>query len=342
MIIPIVIFLVALIFLVKGSDLFVKSAASIAKKLGVSEFIIGLTIVAIGTSIPELVSSVFASIEKASGLVIGNVVGSNIANIGLIIGTTSLVAVIITKEDMLKRDGFFMLFSALLFYLFAMNRVISRVEAGILLLFYSVYILFLFEMKNDITKKYHFREFIGYFFKFKYIVTIRSKFIRNKDKQVERLFMASLVKDGLLMVVGIISVIGGAKFVVDQSIFFASFFKVPQTVVGLSLIALGTSLPELSVSITAARKGFGALAVGNILGSNIANILLILGISGLIHPLSIIRSTISITAPFMILLSMLLLVFIRSKWHIKKVEGIVFVVLYAAFMVFLLAKGSVL
>ena len=140
----IVVLLFGLLFLVKGSDFFVKAAIEIAKKLGISEFVIGLTLVAVGTSIPELASSVVASFKQQSEIVIGNIVGSNIANIGLIIGLAATIAVIKTQEEMLKRDGYVMLFAALVLYLFIINGLISRIEAMIFLLLYFAYIMFLF------------------------------------------------------------------------------------------------------------------------------------------------------------------------------------------------------
>ena len=177
-------FVIGLVLLVKGSDFFVKSAATIAKKLGVSEFVIGLTLVAVGTSIPELVSSVAASMKHQSGIVMGNFVGSNIANIGLIIGLAAAIAIIKTNEEMLKRDGYIMLFAALSFYFFILDKNISIIETIIFLLLYFVYIMFLFEEKPKFKGKYHFREFIRYFFEFKYIAAAGNRII-SYQKEVK-------------------------------------------------------------------------------------------------------------------------------------------------------------
>jgi cation:H+ antiporter len=137
----IAVLILGLVLLVKGSDFFVQAAAAIAQKLGVSEFVIGLTLVAVGTSIPELASSVAASMQHQSDIVMGNIVGSNIANIGLILGVAATLAVIKTREEMVKRDGYLMLFAALVLYLFMLNGTISRVEAVLFLLLYCAYIL---------------------------------------------------------------------------------------------------------------------------------------------------------------------------------------------------------
>lgn len=341
MFIDIFIFAAGLFFLVKGADYFVEAAASIAKKLGVSELIIGLTLVALGTSIPELASSVVASIKGHTGLIIGNVVGSNIANIGLIVGVAATIAVIMTNRQMLNRDGYIMIFASILFYIAILNGVVSAWEAAIFLLLYIAYMIFLLEVTPETKDQFHFASFIRYFFRFGYIMTIKSKLLAGKQKadipdpqqkEVKRLFRAGLFKDFVLLTVSGITVVFGAKYLVDGAIFFARTLNLPDTIVGISIVALGTSLPELSVSITAARKGYGNIAVGNVIGSNIANIFLVLGVTGLIVPLKVIEKTITFNAPFMLLMSVLLLLFIRSRWTIRRVEGAAFLVLYTAFM----------
>jgi cation:H+ antiporter len=353
--VEIILFIVGLVFLVKGADYFIKSAASIAKKLGVSEFIIGL-LVALGTSIPELASSVAAALRNASGIIIGNVVGSNIANIGLIIGIAATIALIKTKKAMIWRDGLIMLFASGLFYIFMVNYSISRIEAGILLLLYIAYMAFLIEEQPKF-EEYHFGHFLRYFFRFRYIMTIRSKFlspfkpkkdhrkkakIASEQKRKEKeLFKAGLIKDFLITFLSGAAIVFGAKYLVQEAIFFANLLNIPENIIGLSLIAIGTSLPELFVSVSAALKGYGNIAVGNIIGSNIANIFLIIGVSGLITPISIIKSTLLYTAPFMIFMSILLLYFIRSQWKIRRIEGAIFLVLYAVFMTLLITRGMI-
>jgi cation:H+ antiporter len=354
--VEIILFIVGLVFLVAGSEYFIRAAASIAKKLGISGFIIGLTLVALGTSIPELASSIAAALKNASGIIIGNVIGSNIANIGLIVGVAATIALIKTKKAMVWRDGLIMLFASGLFYVFMINGILSKIEAGILLLLYIAYMAFLIEEQPEF-EEYHFGHFLRYFFRFRYLVTIRSKLLspfkpkkdhRKKEKMTseqkrreKELFKAGLIKDFLVLAVSGIGVVLGANYLIEAAIFFANLFNVPNTLIGLSLVAIGTSLPELSVTITAARKGYGNIAVGNIIGSNIANIFLVIGVSGLILPLQIIKSTIYYVAPFMIFMSILLLVFIRSQWKIRKIEGTIFLILYAIFMTLLVVNGVI-
>ena len=333
-------FAVGLFFLVSGSGFFVKSGASIAKKLGVSEFVIGLTLIALGTSLPELISSVLASFRHESGLVIGTIIGANIANIGLMVGVASLIGVLKTKQHMLSRDGFIMLLGSFLVFIFIFNGVISRLEGVIFFLLYISYSVFLFETKPEYKGRFGFREFLKYFFRFEYLITIRSRVFsgiryriqpKEKKKLVE-LFELELFKDIIILIIGGFLLYYGAEYVVEEGVFFAGFFNVPKTVIGI-FIAIGTTMPEMSVSIAAARRGLGNIVLGNAIGSCITNVFLILGVSSLIHPLSISHLNIVYTAPFLVVMSVLFLSFIRSGWRIRKAEGIVLLSLYLFFLV---------
>jgi len=345
--INILFFAAGLFLLVHGSEFLVKSAASIAKKFGVSELIIGLTLVALGTSIPELASAVIASIRHDSGLIIGNVVGANIANICLIIGLAGALGFIKTTKEMLKRDGYLMLAVAVLMYVFVLNGTISKLEGAIFLLLYLAYVFFLYETKGEHEEKRHFREFIKYFFGFKYMVTIKSRLISEfnnmKSKnlapqaksQIKELFKAGIIKDILIIALSGVAIVLGANYFITSAANFAELFNVPHTVIGLSLVSLGTTLPELAVSVSAARKGFGDIAIGNVLGSNITNVLLVLGVAGSIHPLSILNITKFFSGPYLLLMSILFLFFIKNKWYIRKREALALLFLYVLFILFL-------
>lgn len=336
------ILLLGLVFLVKGSDYFVKAASTIAKKFGVSEFVIGLTLVAVGTSIPELASSIVASIQQASGIVIGNIVGSNIVNIGLIVGVAAFLSPMKTEVEMLKRDGYIMLFAAVLFFVFALNGELSMIESGIFVLLYIAYVFFLFEEAEKYEGKLHFKEFITYFFKFKYINSARQKLNgANRNRNPENgngngRLEGGFAKDILTLLISCAAIVIGAKYFVEESIFFAELFGVPDTIIGTTLVAVGTSLPELVVTVSAARQGYGSIALGNIIGSNITNIFLILGLSGLLYPISVAEISLFFTTPVMIVISLILLVFISTGWEIKRWEGIALMAFYAAFLVVLL------
>ncbi|AKB58896.1 calcium/sodium antiporter [Methanosarcina barkeri] len=332
------IFLLGLVLLVKGSDYFVKSASTIAEKLGVSEFIIGLTLVAVGTSIPELASSIVASLQQASGIIIGNVVGSNIANIGLIVGLSAVISPVKTEIEMLRRDGYVMLFAAVLFFVFILNRKLSILESAFFILIFIAYVFFLFEENEKYKGKMQFKEFIIYFVKFEYIRSARQKFncIRNDNANGKNCqSREGFTKDILVLVLSCGAIIIGAKYFVNKSIFFAELLGVPETIIGTTLVAVGTSLPELVVTLSAAKQGLGSIALGNIIGSNIANIFLILGFSGLIYPIAVEQISLVFTTPAMILISVTLLVFISTDWEIKRWEGGALVAFYAAFLMVL-------
>ncbi|MFO7966876.1 MAG: calcium/sodium antiporter [Archaeoglobaceae archaeon] len=338
LLINILILILGFIALVKGSDLFVRAASSIAKKIGVSEFVIGLTLVAVGTSIPEFVSSVMASVKQQSDIVMGNVMGSNIANIGLIIGAAAAISVIKTREEMLRRDGYIMLLAAVLVYVFLINGVLSSYEALLFLLLYFAYIAFLFREVHGYEGEYGFKQFITYFFKLGYIrETIKTFSNRagNSSSKSNEVETERLSRDLLVLAASGVAIVAGANYLIDRAVFFAEAANISKTLIGLTLVAVGTSLPELSVSFTAARKGFGDIAVANIIGSNIANIFLILGVSGLIFPIYVQETTLNYIAPFVIFMSILLMVFIRSHWELRRVEGVAFLILYMGFMAFL-------
>jgi len=378
LLINILAFVGGLILLVKGADLFVEASTLIAKRFGVSEFVIGLTLVSLGTSVPELASSLTASFQQASGIIIGNILGSNIANIGLIASTAALLSNVRTEELTLRRDGYIMLFSSFLLFLFVLDFNISRIEALILLLLYVVYLLFLLDKAKKHEENMYFKDFLVYFFKFEYLFDLKARIeigvlrqggeneifeltkkgngrigennkkeliitSENKgidiDFEAEDLSESSLFMEFFKLMISGAAIIIGAKYFVEQAIFFALLLKVPETLIGLSLVAVGTSVPELMVTVSAARSGYSSIAIGNVIGSNIANILLILGCSGLVNPLTISRLSTYYIVPFMLFISALFLLFIRTGWRIKRFEGLILLLLYSGFMVLIFRLG---
>jgi cation:H+ antiporter len=344
----IALFILGLVLLVKGSDIFVATAVKIAKQLGVSEFVIGLTLVALGTSIPEVGTSVVASLKHQGGIVLGNVIGSNIANINLIMGIVALSSILKTNRQMLVRDGYIMLAAGVLFALFMVNGVISRIEGFVLLLLYGAYVLFIVETRSTRDQLYHFKDFVVYFFKFRYIRTTGKVLFQDTpdesnpaaEKPISKSF---LFKNLVIVLLSTVAIWFGANLLVEGAVIFANLLKIPDSVIGLSLVALGTSLPELGVALSAARKGLGNIVAGNIIGSNIANIFLIIGITGIITPLTITTSGIVISTGFMILMTVLFLLFIRSRWQLERAEGILLLLLYVIFLccVFFSNRGTV-
>lgn len=399
-VISILIFLGGLVLLVKGSDLFVLTSSRIARRFGVSEFVIGLTLVSVGTSVPELASSLTASFQQASGIVMGNILGSNIANIGLVASTAALLTNIKTEKVMLRRDGYIMLFASFLLFLFILDFEISRLEALIFIIFYLAYLLFLLDKAKRYEEEIYFKDFMIYFFKFEYLFDLKSRIkpqvqehgkgnrnsgymkkgtwktgkrtqkknegkseigMRTKaelttelgikseiepehedidvDVTEENLYEASLLIEFFKLIASVVAIIIGAKYFVEQAVFFALLLEAPETLIGISLVAVGTSVPELMVTISAARSDYAGIALGNVIGSNITNILLILGCSGLVHPIAVTSFSIYYIAPFMLIMSFLLLLFIRTGWRVKKFEGLILLLLYLGFMILVLHLG---
>jgi cation:H+ antiporter len=347
MIAKVLLFAAGLLLLVKGSDYFVKAAASLAKKLGVSEFVIGLTLVALGTSVPELASALAATFKGQGGLVLGTVIGANVANMLLITGLAGVLAAVRTRKEMIGRDGTIMLAATALFCLFAWDGTFARFEAAAMLMVYVAYTLFLFTAKEGMEEQYGFRRFLNYLFRFQYLLTIKDGVVaglgRGKkvgplsiaDRRIAGAFREGVVKDLLVMAAGGAAIAFGADLFIGTAVYFAGLFKVPPVVVGASIVSLGTTLPEMSVTVSAARRGFGHIAMGNVLGSCITNIGLIVGASGLVRPLAADRSRLPLLLGFLLLASLLLLGFIRTAWRIRRWEGGILLVSYAAYALML-------
>ncbi|WP_292487114.1 calcium/sodium antiporter [Methanohalobium sp.] len=342
MILNLIILITALLSLVKGSDYFVEYASTIAKLLGVSEFVIGLTLVSIGTSIPELASSMAAVFQQAEDVVIGNIIGSNIANIALVVGFAVLFANIKTDRKILKKDGYIMLFAVILFFIFSLDYNISRFEAIIFLFLYLSYIFYSWDpyRSNDSDKKSYIEEFLRYSIKFKYLKTIKKRMKPTTSTDINGRNNKKLLKSFVILSISGIAVILGARYFIQQAVYFANIFNVSDTIIGISLVALGTSLPELMVTAASAKKGYGYLILGNVIGSNITNTFLILGLSGLVVPLGIVGTDLFLIMTFMIFLSAILLLFVWTQWELKQPEGVFLLLVYILFITTLLTQYS--
>jgi len=238
-----------------GAEWIVKGGVSVAKRFGISTLVVGLTVVAFGTSLPELVVSIIAAIENSSTLAIGNAVGSNIANIGLALALSALIFPITINYLPIKRDLWIYLFASLFFILFVFDGRLSRFEG--LFLFIGLVFYIIICIHNPLNDEYEPQDHLEY----------------------------SLAKATTYIIAGILSLAFGANLFVDGAIYLARYLGVSEIVIGMSIVALGTSLPELATSSMAAFRKESAISVGNIVGSNIFNILSVLGITSLITPL---------------------------------------------------------
>jgi cation:H+ antiporter len=307
-----ILLVVGLAILIKGSHFFVESSAFIARHFGVSQLIIGLTLVSMGTSLPELGASVYAAYEGRGGIAVGNVVGSNIANIALVLGAVLLLKQITVKKKMLKRDGLVMMAVSLLFIMFVItDNAVVMWEGLVFMVVFGIYAFYLYK-QNKAEK-----------------LTCETTDVCDTVEPRR----STLGKESALLVIGCIGVIIGAKLLVDSAVDIAKDLNISETVIGSTLVAFGTSVPELAVSLTAVLRKHGDISIGNILGSNIFNILWVIGIASLVSSLEVDSILIFTNIPIMVLVAALLLIFMGMGNKLTRWQGGVFVAIYVAFLV---------
>lgn len=308
-------------FLVKGADFFVDGASSIAKALKIPAVVIGLTIVSFGTSLPELAVSVTSAIENAEGIAIGNVIGSNIVNLMLVAGCAAAISPMKMEKSLMKKDfPFSILITAALFVMLAdkffspdaQQNIISRADGIILLLFFVIF------MYSTVS----------------YSLSGQNAESEQTEKPEEK---SPLAKSILATILGLAGVIIGGQMVVKSATFIAKAAGMSDTLIGLTVVAFGTSLPELVTSVIAAIKGENEIAMGNVIGSNIFNILFILGVSAAIRPLNVDPACIYDTI-ILIFLSALVWLMARPKFQLGRASGIIMILLYAAYDVFVFLR----
>ena len=274
-----------------GAEWIVKGSANIATRLGISTLVIGLTVVAFGTSLPELIVSVIAALEGSSAIAVGNVVGSNVANVGLVLGLSALIFPITVNYDHLKRDFFIYLAVCALFIFFAFDERLSQFEGMVLFISLVFYIL----------------------------LCIKSP--AGEETKTEEVLEGGMWKLIGLIIGGIILLSFGADLFVDGAIFLARDLGISEVVIGMSVVAFGTSLPELATSVMAAFRRESAISVGNIVGSNIFNILSVLGIASLVHPLESPKEIMGKEVIFMIAYGIAMLVISKMPQPITRLTS---------------------
>lgn len=289
-----------------GAGKLTDGATSIAAKMKIPPMIIGLTVVAMGTSMPEFFVSFVSALKGTSDLAVGNVVGSNIFNTMLIVGTTALVTPMVIAKSTVKKDIPFAVLASAMLLPMAIDGSISRIDAAVL---FAVFIAFM-------------------------LYTVRSAKKEKDSGNEEEVKEMPVWRAVAFFVLGLACLIVGSNLFVDGATAVASLLGVSEAVIGLTVVAGGTSLPELATSVVAARKGQCAIAMGNVIGSNVFNILMILGITGMIHPMSIIGIT-RLDLTVMQLSIILLWIFSFTKYTVARWEGGLLVVLFLAYMTWL-------
>ncbi len=304
-----VLLIVGFILLIKGADVFVAGSSSVAKRLRVPSIIIGLTIVAMGTSLPECAVSVAASIAGSNSLAVSNIVGSNIFNLMVVCGLCALFTPLLIQKSTLKKEfPFSVLCAVLMLALGAVGMTLGRIDGIVFLIIFAAYMFWMiFSAKKS-------RETV--------------------TEETAEFKVMPIWKCLLFIICGAAAIKFGGDFVVDNATVIASAFGMSQTWIGLTIVALGTSLPELVTSIVAARRNELDMALGNVIGSNIFNILFVLGVASFISPITFLRENI---IDIIILIGMSLLVFAMAwtKERINRKEGIVMLVVYAVYFAYI-------
>ncbi len=327
MIITTILFVFGFIFLIKGADMLVEGASAIAKAFGLSAFFIGLTIVAFGTSAPELIVSTIASVRGSSGIALGNIIGSNITNTLLILGVAAIIAPLAVKRATVNKEIPFSLLAifavGLLVNDFLIDRVVpsglTRIDGLVLILFFSIFVYYTFGMTKDRDNIYQ-----------KTVGMIKQEESKDYSLPVS-VFMIALGLAGLVI---------GGRWIVNGAIFYATTLGLSETLIGLTVVALGTSLPELAASAVSAYKGRTDIAVGNVVGSNIFNLLLVLGISSTISPIGF---NLALNADILILVGvtvlLLVLIYNGNRNVIGRGEGIILLSTYAIYIMYIIIRG---
>ena len=299
------ILILGLILLYVGSSLLVDGAASTAIMFAVRPVIVGLTIVSLATSAPELLVSLVAAFKGSEGISIGNILGSNVINIVLVLGISAIIKPVVIKKQIINIEIPYMIFISLVFWLLCMDSEISRLVGVILFFFLIVFLTYGIATAKDKD----------------------TKITMDKPSHL------SISKNILFIVIGIVTLSFGANFVVKEAIRIATQFGLSQTFIGISVVALGTSLPELATSAVAAARGESDISVGNVVGSNLFNICLVMGTVGIFNPMAVDKSLHHFQFPFMIFICLTLGVIAYFNQGISKKTGFFFIALFATYII---------
>jgi len=320
MVIPIILLITGLVILLVGGDIFVRGSASLAKKMKISAIVIGLTVVSFGTSAPEMIVNIFSAIKGSGDLAIGNILGSNIANILLVLGISAVIRPLTIKEGTAWKEIPLGLLSIVVLFLlgndilFGNNgtNILTRGDGLVLISFFLIFLYYTYGLTR----------------------------IKGEKEDVEK---QSWGKSILYILIGIAGLVIGGKFIVDNAIILARMAGLSELFIGLTIVAIGTSLPELVTSAIAAYRGHIDLAVGNVVGSNIFNVLWVLGLTPIISPIKINpQANIDIIMAGIATFILFIFLFTGGSFHkhkLRRSEGIIMILLYVAYIVFISMRG---
>lgn len=312
-----ILFIVGFYFLIKGADWLVDGAASIAKKFKVSNIVIGLTIVSFGTSAPELIVNLIASFQGNSDLAIANIVGSNIANILLILGVSAAIFPLAVKHGTIFKEIPFSLLGAVILWVLANDMLVdqasfsalTRIDGVVLLAFFIIFLYYSFGIAK----------------------------VEGEGEEVKEMPTWQSV---LMIIGGMLGLALGGQWIVDGAVSIAIRFGMSEALIGLTIVAIGTSLPELAASAVAAYKHKADIAIGNVIGSNVFNVFWILGVSSLIRPIAF-SPVLNMDIYFLVAITcvLFLFMFVGKKHILQRWQGVAFIVIYAFYIIYLVMRG---
>lgn len=330
--------IIGLILLIKGSDAFVDVGTKIGKMFKMSEILIGLTIVCIGTSLPELLLSISASLNHRSDFLIGNIVGTNIFNMCSILGIICVMNPLKLLRQTVRKDMNMSLLSSIALFVLLIDglngqtpNMLSRTDGIILLLLFGVFLYYTF---------YEFGEYFRDLREKRYKANKENK-VRYEEKNKKVFSMKDIKKLAiyfLVLLICIAAIYVGAELVVDNAIIVAKHFNVSETFISIAIVAVGTSLPEISTSIAAIKKKRINIAVGNLIGSNMFNTLFVLGVASIINPITVNTSSLLFDAGVFVLVCLTLRLFTKKKPEITGMEGFTLIAIYISYMAYVLYR----
>lgn len=314
MLIEILIFLAGIATLTFGAHMLVDHSSKIAAHFNIRPFIIGATVIAFGTSAPELIVSLSATLKGTKSIALGNVLGSNIANIGLILGVTSLISTTSVQDSVIKKEVPIMITALVVLYLLSIDGLISRLDGFVLFSGIVMFTLYCIRSHNSSKKENN----------------DSPKIIRENH----------FGKNIALSIVGLLFLVGGAHFMVDSAVSIARAMGMTELFIGITMVAVGTSLPEFAASTAAIVQKKSDMSIGNIVGSNIFNVLLVLGLIPMINPIPVDKSLLSFEYPVMIVFAVLLYILGKRGKKFTRLDGAILLILYCIFIAILYVKGT--
>lgn len=309
MIFTIILFLLGFVLITKGADIFIESTISVAKKTNIPEIVLGATIVSLATTFPELTVSAFASIQGHTTMSLGNAIGSIICNTGLALGLVAMIKPFKVDKKIFNSKAILLIISVIVLIILGMDKTIGRMDAMALI---GLLVIYMINNYNSIPKTGSRRT--------------------SNATNIEYSKSSDMIKLVVMFVIGITMMIIGSRLLVNNGIKIAEVLGVPQAVISLTVIALGTSLPELVSCLTAIRKSHNAISVGNILGANILNIVSVIGLSSFINDIPILKQTSMVDFPFMILLLLILIIPTFIKQKIYRFQGLLMILTYIIYI----------